>query len=183
MRALTCLTAVVALTLAACDKPATPPIATEPLPPAPTEASPLDPVECKSADLQLKHLSDDAGAGQRHVVYGLTNRGKAACTLRGFVTASWFDANGKPLDGVTVRQFEGGETPGEITVAPAGRAVFEISFTGIQATDKACVTSATLTVTPPANTQSIQIEDVISPCTDHISLNPIRAERPDDVQP
>lgn len=182
MRVLTCLTAVAALTLAACEKPATPPIATEPLPPAATQPSPLDPIACKTADLQLKHFSDDAGAGQRHVVYALTNTGATACTLRGFVTATWFDAAGQPLDGVNVLQSQGQESPGPITVAPAGRAVFDISFTGIQATDKACVTSATLTVTPPANTQSIQIDDVIAPCTDHITLNPIRTERPDDAQ-
>ena len=181
MRALTCLATLVALTLAACDKPATPPIATEPLPPAATQPSPIDPISCKSADLTLKPVGNDAGAGQRHVVYALTNTGNTACTLRGFVTATWFDADGKPLDGVNVIQAQG-EDAGQITVAPGARAVFTISYTGIQATDKACVTSATMYVTPPGNTQSIRIDDVISPCTDRISLMPIRAEQPDDDQ-
>lgn len=186
MRALTCLTALpamalAALTLAACDQPAPPPIATEPLPPSATEPSPLDPISCKSADLALKRLGEDAGAGQRHVVYALTNNGRAACTLRGFVTASWFDADGKPLDGVNVIDAEGGDA-GQVTVAPAGRAVFTISYTGIQATDKLCVTSATMYATPPGDTRSLQMQDVISPCTDHVSLGPIRAETPDDAQ-
>ena len=186
MRALTCLTALAAtalaaLTLAACDQPAPPLIATEPLPQPATQPSPLDPISCKSADLTLKRLGEDAGAGQRHVVYALTNTGQRACTLRGFATASWFDADGKPLEGVNVIDAEGGDV-GQVTVAPTGRAVFAISYTGIQATDKLCVTSATMYATPPGDTQALQMQDVISPCTDHVTLGPIRAEQPGDDQ-
>lgn len=180
MRALPSLIAVSILALAGCEKPATPPIATETLPPPATQASPVDPASCKSADLALKRLSEDAGAGQRHVVYALTNRSGTACTLQGFVSAAWYDAGGELLSGVNVLPTMAGDAV-PVTVAPAGRAVFTVSYTGIQATDKACVSSTTLQVIAPMDTQIIQIPDVVSPCTDHITLNPIRAEQPDDA--
>lgn len=142
--------------------------------------TPVGLAACKSGDLSLKHLSDDAGAGQRHVVYGIINNSGAACSLKGYVTAAWLDANGKPLDGVTVIQSEAGGPvsgpPAEVALQPKGRAVFFISYTGIQATDKACVTSSTMQATPPGNSQAIQIADVIAPCTDHITLGPVRAD-------
>jgi len=152
-------------------------------PPAGSDGAATTPVgltACKSGDLSLKHLSDDAGAGQRHVVYGIINNSSTACSLKGYVTAAWLDANGKPLDGVTVIQSEAGGPvsgpPAEVALQPKARAVFFISYTGIQATDKLCVTSATLQATPPGNSQAIQIADIIAPCTDHITLGPVRAD-------
>ena len=66
--------------------------------------------------------------------------------------------------------------PAEIALAPKGRAVFYVSYTGIQATDKACVSSKRLRATPPGNTQAMEIDDVVAPCTDHISLGPVRPD-------
>lgn len=151
--------------------PATPPV--QPTPAAMTI--------CRSGDLTLRQLEADAGAGQRHVTYGLTNNGPAACTLKGFVTAQWLDAEGDPLDGVTVVQSEAqmagrGGPPAEVALAPGGKAVFFVSYTGIQATDKACVKAARLRAIPPGNSQAIEIDDDIAPCTDHVTLGPVRTD-------
>lgn len=147
--------------------------------PAPTP-TPVGLTACKSGDLTLKRLSEDAGAGQRHVTYGFINNSASACSLNGYATAQWLDANGKPLDGVTVIQSEAGGPvsgpPAEVALQPKGRAVFYVSYVGIQATDKACVSSKTLQATPPGNTQAMALDDVVSPCTDHITLGPVRAD-------
>ena len=71
---------------------------------------------------------------------------------------------------------DGALPPAEVALQPNGRAVFYVSYTGIQATDKACVTSKTLRLTPPGNTQAIEAADVVAPCTDHITLGPVRAD-------
>jgi membrane-bound inhibitor of C-type lysozyme len=163
-----------------------PPIAVcrkDPTPGTPAPSTPPTQVGltgCQSGDLALTRVTEDAGAGQRHVVYGFTNTSRQACSLKGYATALWLDADGRPLDGVTVIQSEAGGPisgpPGEVALQPGTRAVFFISYTGIQATDKACVSSKTLRLTPPGNTQAIEIADVVSPCTDHITLGPVRAD-------
>lgn len=69
-----------------------------------------------------------------------------------------------------------GGAPGEVAIAPGARAVFFVSYTGIQATDKACVKAARLRATPPGNSQAIEIADDIAPCTDHVTLGPVRSD-------
>ena len=153
------------------EGPATPPV----------QPTPATLTLCRSGDLSLKPLGTDAGAGQRHVTYALTNNGPAACTLKGFVTAQWLNADGDPLEGVTVVQSEAqmagtGGPPAEVALAPGGKAVFFVSYTGIQATDRACVKAARMRATPPGNSQAIEIVDDIAPCTDHITLGPVRSD-------
>jgi len=165
--------------IAVCRKAPTPGTGQTPPPPQPTPATLTI---CRSGDLTLRQLETDAGAGQRHVTYGLTNNGPAACTLKGFVTAQWLDADGDPLEGVTVVQSDaqmGGTdagAPAEVAIAPGGKAVFFVSYTGIQATDKACTPAKRMRATPPGNSQAIEIADDIAPCTDHITLGPVRSD-------
>lgn len=159
--------------IAVCRKAPTPGVG-QPNPPTPVGLS-----SCKSGDLSLKQIAADAGAGQRHVTYAFINNSATACTLNGYPTAVWLDADGKPLDGVTVVQSEAGPVtgpPSEVALQSHARAVFFVSYTGIQATDKACVTASTLQATPPGNSQAIQIADDIAPCTDHVTLGPVRAD-------
>jgi membrane-bound inhibitor of C-type lysozyme len=169
--------------IATCRKAPTPGTGAAPSPTPITDwpsTSPMPVASCKSGDLGVRRVSEDAGAGQRHVVYAFVNNARTVCSLKGYATALWLDANGKPLDGVTVIQSEAGGPvsgpPTEIALQPNGRAVFYVSYTGIQATDKACVTSTRLRLTPPGNTQAIEVYDVIAPCTDHITLGPVRAD-------
>ena len=163
--------------IAVCRKAPTPGTGATP----PAAQAPAAVTTCRSGDLSLTRVSEDAGAGQRHVVYALTNNAAAACTLKGYVTAAWFDADGAALDGVTVVQSDAQMSstsgpPSEVALAPKGRAVFYVSYTGIQATDKACVSSKRLRATPPGNTQAIEIDDVVAPCTDRITLGPVRSD-------
>lgn len=149
--------------------------------PAPVQPTPAVLSPCRSGDLTLRRVSLDAGAGQRNATYAISNNGPAACKLKGFVTAAWLDADGKPLDGVTVVQSETamagvGGPPAEVAIQPGRQAMFFASYTGIQATDKACTPAKRLRATPPGNTQAIEIDDDVAPCTDHITLGPVRAD-------
>jgi hypothetical protein len=150
-------------------------------PPAATPAeTPLTAPPCRSGDLSVRRLAADAGAGQRQVTYAFVNNGPAACGLRGYPTLVAFDADGKRLDDLQMVQteanyFNTGGPPMEVVLNPAGRAVFFISFTGIQATDRPCQAVARLQITPPGNTQAIELQDTLQPCTGEVRLTPMRS--------
>lgn len=156
---------------------ATPPPTTVPPTTTPT---PVAAPPCRSGDLSLSRLAEDAGAGQRQVTYAFTNNGPAACSLKGYPTLVGFDADGKRTDGITIVQseaqfFETGGPPTDVNLAPKGRAVFFIAFTGIQVTDKPCIVVARLQITPPGNTQAIELQDTLSVCNEQIRLTPVRS--------
>lgn len=186
--ALYAVAAVALVGLAACNQGSkhegggdTAPVSTQPpasTPPPPTVAPP-----CRSGDLGLVKVGEDAGAGQRAVTYAFVNNGPAACLLQGYPTVVLFDANGQRLDDITIVQseqdyFNTGGAPQPVTVQPKGRAVFFTSFTGIQATDKPCEAVARLQVTPPGNSQAIEVQDSLSVCTGQMRLSPVRAKAP-----
>jgi hypothetical protein len=134
---------------------------------------------CHSGDLALTHVSEDAGAGQREVVYAFTNNGQAACSLAGYPTLVFFDANGKRLDSITSVQSEDGDFAANgasptVTLTPKGKAVFRIRFTGIQATDKPCANTARVRATPPGNAQAIELADALQICTGEVLISPVR---------
>src|SRR5262249_49579782 len=133
---------------------------------------------CKSGDLALAHQSDDAGAGQREVGYAFTNNGPAACSLTGFPTLALVDAQGQGVSSVTTVQSQDGDFAANgasptVTLAPQGKAVFRIRFTGIQATDKPCVNTARVRVTPPGNSQAIEVADALQICTGEVRVSPV----------
>jgi hypothetical protein len=190
--------AIAALSLAACDagkKPAgngagdtanVGPAMGGTTMPAPTPGAPAgtppaggSPIACRSGDLTLAHASDDAGAGQREVVYSLTNNGPAACTLTGFPTLALIDAGGQQIASVTTVQSQDGDfaangASATVTLTPKGQAVFRIRFTGISGAGKPCVNPAKVRVTPPGNTQAIEITDALQVCDTQVLLSPIR---------
>ncbi len=158
---------------------------TTPTPGAPTGTPPggsttgAAPIACRSGDLALAHVSEDAGAGQREVVYSLTNNGPAACTLTGFPTLTLISATGQKIDSVTAVQSEDGDFAGNgasptVTLAPAGKGIFRIRFTGISGAGKPCVNPAKIRVTPPGNSQAIEIADGLQICDTEVLLSPIR---------
>jgi hypothetical protein len=63
-----------------------------------------------------------------------------------------------------------------VTVPAGGRALFFLSFTGAQVTDKPCLAVARLQVTPPGNTQAIEVQDTLQVCTGQVRLTPARAD-------
>jgi hypothetical protein len=135
---------------------------------------------CASGDLSLARVSEDAGAGQRQVVYSLKNNGRSACVLKGYPTLELIDANGADAP-VKLVQTEAafislGGPPQDVTLAANGQAVFFIGFTGIQATDKPCVAVSRLRAIPPGNSQAIEIEDSIQPCTGEVKVTPVRQD-------
>ena len=151
-------------------------------PPMSTPASappPAAPAACRTGDLSVAKVSSDAGAGQRYGTYAFVNTGPEACTLQGYPTVVLFDQDGQRADSVTAVQTEAaynnvGGPPQATTLAPRGKAVFFTSFTGIQATDKPCVTVSRLQITPPGNTQAIELQDALSICTGQFRVSPVR---------
>ena len=134
---------------------------------------------CKSGDLALNRINEDAGAGHRVVTYGVVNNGPAACTLTGYPTLTLIDADGRRTDAINVVQtdqafYNVGGPAQPVTLAPSGKGVFFLSFAGIQATDKPCIAVSKLDVTPPGNTQSIELSDTLQICTGEARLSPIR---------
>lgn len=134
---------------------------------------------CKSGDLALAHQSDDAGAGQREVVYAFTNNGPAACSLTGFPTLALIDAQGQTISSVTTVQSQDGDfaangAPATVNLAPKGLGVFRIRYTGISGAGKPCVNTAKIRVTPPGNTQAIDVNDALQVCDTQVMLSPVR---------
>jgi hypothetical protein len=134
---------------------------------------------CKSGDLALAHQSDDAGAGQREVVYAFTNNGPAACSLTGFPTLVLIDAQGQPISSVTTVQSQDGDfaangAPSTVNIASKTTAVFRIRYTGISGAGKPCVNSAKVRVTPPGNSQAIDVNDALQVCDTQIMISPVR---------
>lgn len=147
--------------------------------PTSTVASAPGAPACKSGDLALNRINEDAGAGHRVVTYGLVNNGPAACVVNGYPTLSLIDADGRRTDAINVVQtdqafFNVGGPAQPVTLGPGGKGVFFLSFAGIQATDKPCIAVAKLDVTPPGNTQSIELADTLQVCTGEVRLSPVR---------
>lgn len=141
---------------------------------------------CRSGDLVLRRIREEAGAGQRQVSYAFVNQSRSACSLKGFATLQWLDEGGKPLAGVKVIQseaqmFESSGPPQEVVLQGGGRAVFYAAFAGIQQGSKACPASARLHAAPPGNTQILEIEDRIQPCTGQIRIGPVRTDPGDQL--
>ena len=144
--------------------------------PTPVSAPP-----CRSGDLLLRRVGEDAGAGQRAVTYAFVNNARTACSLKGFPTLSWYDENGKALPNLRVIQseanmFDSSGPPTEVPLAAGARAVFHISFSGLQQGSRPCPVSARLQATPPENTQILEVDDRIQPCSGQVRVGPVRAE-------
>jgi hypothetical protein len=140
---------------------------------------PANAAPCKSGDLAFAHQSGDAGAGQREVVYAFTNNAAAACSLTGFPTLALIDAQGQPITSVTTVQSQDGDfaangAPATVNLAPKGVAVFRIRYTGISGAGKPCVNTAKIRVTPPGNTQAIDVNDALQVCDTQVMLSPVR---------
>lgn len=151
-------------------------------PPVQPALEPVKAAPCRSGDLTLRRVGEEAGAGQRAVTYAFVNQGPMACSLRGFATLQWTDADGKPLAGLKVIQseaamFGSSGAPADVVLsANGGRGVFHISFSGVQQGAKACPVSAKLQATPPGNTQVLEIDDRIQPCTGQVRVGPVRTD-------
>lgn len=135
---------------------------------------------CRSGDLVLRRVGADAGAGQRAVTYAFVNQSRAACSLKGFPTLAWYDEHGKALADLKVIQseanmFDSSGPPTEVALPPGGQAVFHIGFSGLQQGSKACPVSARLQATPPENSQILELDDRIQPCTGQVRVGPVRA--------
>jgi hypothetical protein len=146
--------------------------------PAPASAAPSSPA-CKSGDLTLSRISEDAGAGHRVVTYGVVNNSHAACSLTGYPTLTLIDTDGRRTDAVTVVAtdqafYNVGGPPQAVNLTPGGKAVFFLSFAGIQATEKPCTAISRLIVIPPGNNQAIELADTLQVCTGEVRLSPIR---------
>lgn len=152
--------------------------------PGETQPTPVAAAPCRSGDLVLRRISEEAGAGQRQVSYAFVNQGRTACSLKGFATLQWLDDNGRALANVKVIQseaqmFETSGPPQEVVLQGGGRAIFHVGYTGIQQGSKACPASTRLHATPPGNTQILEIEDKVQPCTGQVRLGPIRMDTGD----
>jgi hypothetical protein len=134
---------------------------------------------CGTHELSLSRINEEAGAGHRVVTYGLVNNGAEACRLEGYAKLALFEADGRRASDVVVKDSEAavynvGGPAKPVTLKPGGKGVFFVQFTGIQATDKPCVTISKIEVTPPGEKEAIELADSFQVCTGEVQLSPIR---------
>lgn len=143
-------------------------------------ATPGGPPACGAGDLSLKFLTEDAGAGQRHDVFAVKNRGLAACVVQGFATVALLGADGKPVRGVkVVSSLTAGPVSGpaaKLSLAPGARAVFYLHHTAIPfGDDETCPQVSRVQITLPGGKSGL-IPLEAQPCGGRVEISPLRKD-------
>jgi hypothetical protein len=134
---------------------------------------------CTAANLSLKFVGEEAGAGQRGDTFAVANRGTSACSIQGFPEVRLLGDNGQPAPGVTVDQsLRTGPAAGpaqRLTLAPGKRAVFYMHWTPIQSGVETCPHVTRVEVTAPGGKTGLIPLDA-TPCGGHAEVSPLRAD-------
>jgi hypothetical protein len=135
--------------------------------------------DCTAADLSLKFVGEDAGAGQRWDTIAVANRGLGVCAVQGFAEVALLADDDRPVRGVNVVQsLQAGPVSGpaeRITLKPGARAVFYMHWTPIQSGAEACPHVARLkVVTPGGRTGLLPLN--ATPCGGQATISPLRRE-------
>jgi hypothetical protein len=92
-----------------------------------TTASPAAGNACTASDLTATFAVVDGSAGGGNIVYSLraTNASQGACTVSGFPTISFLDANGAPLPS---KINDNGDNGAVVTLQPGDTATAQVRF-------------------------------------------------------
>ncbi|WP_292071000.1 DUF4232 domain-containing protein [Brevundimonas sp. UBA7534] len=168
-----------------CTRPTTGGEPAGPLPsptPAPGGVLPAS-TPCKGPQLRLSVGDGDAGAGNRVRNFALENAGSQACTLTGYATVTVRDGDGDVLSAIRAEQspgsyFRQGQAPAPVTLAPGGKALFEVAWNVVPHEgegEKTCPTAKTIRVVAPADTAALTAPFEFTPCGGRIRVSPLRA--------
>ncbi len=156
-----------------CSRPSSNPDLPVPGQPAPTDATA---VACRTADLRLAAGQGDAGAGNRAQILTVTNAGASPCSVSGYPAVSLLDANGRLVSGVRADQNPGTAAP--VTLAPSGRAFFDIAWNVVPNEAEGqttCPSAARIAVRLGTDTASLAMPLSLTPCGGRIRVSPVRA--------
>ncbi|MCC7107585.1 MAG: DUF4232 domain-containing protein [Chloroflexi bacterium] len=135
---------------------------------------------CHTGGLSVSAGEVDAGAGNFHQTFRLTNRLSVPCTFFGYVGAQMLDAGGNALPTNVVRN--GSQvtqaTPTLVTVPPGGSAVFDMHWEDvIVGNETSCATSSALKITPPDEFDSLLVSPFQAMACNHgeLDVSAIRA--------
>jgi hypothetical protein len=133
---------------------------------------------CTGAYLSLRRVGDDAGAGQRAVIFAFTNTALSPCTLYGHPGFSMLNRAGQPLRGAHVGK--NGEEAQVVTLAPGGKAWFEITFSacGVGGTGVRCPTSAKVRITAPGTRRAFVLRERLEPYRGRVNVSPVQSTQP-----
>jgi hypothetical protein len=133
---------------------------------------------CTGADLSLNRVSDDAGAGQRGVVFAFTNISSSSCTLSGYPAFIMLNKAGLPLRGAHVSKDAG---PAQVvTLAPGGKAWFSITYSacGVGGAGVRCPMSAKVRITAPGTRRAFVLREQLDPYRGRIYVTPVESKNP-----
>ena len=174
-----------------CSRPASGPIATGPVvtpQPAPGGVLPSAP-PCRGPQLRLSNDGGDAGMGNRVANIGVQNIGASACSLTGYPGIVLQDRQGRNLTAIRSEQSPGsyftqGQAPTPVTLAPQGKAAFELAWNVVPnegAGEKTCPSAARVRFTAPGDTSPVSLNMNFTPCSSRVRVSPIRS--PDAAVP
>lgn len=132
---------------------------------------------CTGWQLSAKHVSDDAGAGQRGVIYGFTNTSSSPCTLSGYPGFVLLNRAGGRLRGIHI--IRTGEAAQVVTLAPGGKAQFEITYSACSVVGTPpCRVSVKVRITAPGTTRAFVLRERLDPFEGRINLSPVKSSTP-----
>lgn len=146
-----------------------------PIVPAPTAGD-----RCHTAGLSISAGPVNAGAGNFHQTFRLTNNLSVSCTFFGFVGAQMLDAGNNALPTNVVRngsQVTQG-APTRVVVPPGGSAVFDLHWEDVPVgNERSCPTSHALKITPPDEFDSLLVSPFQAMACNHgrLDVSAIRA--------
>lgn len=133
---------------------------------------------CTGEHLSLKRVADDAGAGQRAVIFAFTNTSSSPCTLSGYPGFMMLNKVGLPLRGTHISR--NGEPAQVVRLEPGGKAWFEITYSacGVGGTGVRCPTSAKVRITAPGTKRAFVLREQIDPYRGRVGVTPVQSQQP-----
>ncbi len=122
-------------------------------PPPPQVPTPAASDRCHTDELSLVLGAVAGGAGQRQASLVLQSDGDRQCSITGFGGLALLDAAGDPLP-VTLTRV--GPTPTAVTFGPRSDQVSKVISWTVVSGDSGCVEPASVLVTPPDETASLE---------------------------
>jgi hypothetical protein len=135
-------------------------------------------IRCTGEHLSLKRVGDDAGAGQRAVIFAFTNTSSSPCTLSGHPGFVMLNKAGLPLRGTHVSK--DGEPVQAVRLAPGGKAWFEITYSacGVGGTGVRCPTSAKVRITAPGTRRAFVLREQLDPYRGRVEVTSVQSQQP-----
>ena len=144
-----------------------------------------NPTRCKTSQLSVRQVSEDAGVGNVALTYAFTNNGSSPCTLNGYPGLALLDEKNQPLKGVKILRsedtyFSSKQPRQKVTLARGKQASFQIAYNHISSPNEQCPMSSKIEITPPNAYEHFTLTEQIKPCTGKVRVTPVQSV---DTQP